>query len=153
MLVCYARELKQSFANYVEETVRIMVPHLKFYFHDTVRTAAAESLPYLIEAAKPRGPEYVMNMWKYIFPELIAAIENETERDVLSELMSSLESCIPLLGREFLSDQQLESIAKVLDDHLKEHFKRAQERIEKRKDEDYDEGLEETLVDEVNILL
>lgn len=150
MLVCYARELKQSFANYVQDTLRIMVPHLKFYFHDTVRTAAAESLPHLIAAAKGRGPEYVMDMWNYIFPELMTAIENESERDVLSDLMSSLESCIPLLGREFLSDKHLESIVKALDDHLKEHFKRAQERIEKRKDEDYDEGLEEVLVDEVS---
>ena len=153
MLVCYARELKQSFANYVEETVRIMVPHLKFYFHDGVRTAAAESLPFLIESAKAKGAEYVISMWKYIFPELIAAIENESERDVLSELMSSLETCITNLGREFLSDDQLEGIVKVLDEHLKEHFERAQQRLEKRKDEDYDEGVEEALVDEVSFVV
>ena len=36
MLVCYARELKQGFINYVEETVKIMVPMLKFYFHDDI---------------------------------------------------------------------------------------------------------------------
>lgn len=34
MLVCYARELKEGFAEYAEEVVRIMVPLLKFYFHD-----------------------------------------------------------------------------------------------------------------------
>lgn len=34
MLVCYARELKQGFAAYTEEVVKIMVSHLKFYFHD-----------------------------------------------------------------------------------------------------------------------
>ena len=30
MLVCYARELKDGFANYAEEVVRLMVPMLKF---------------------------------------------------------------------------------------------------------------------------
>jgi len=34
MLVCYARELKEGFAEYTEQVVKIMVSHLKFYFHD-----------------------------------------------------------------------------------------------------------------------
>jgi len=34
MLVCYARELKDGFAAYTEDVVKIMVSHLKFYFHD-----------------------------------------------------------------------------------------------------------------------
>ena len=34
MLMCYARELKEGFAAYTEEVVKIMVSHLKFYFHD-----------------------------------------------------------------------------------------------------------------------
>ena len=59
MLVCYARELKEAFANHTEEVVRLMVPMLKFYFHDGVRSAAAESLPYLLECAKIRGPQYL----------------------------------------------------------------------------------------------
>jgi len=55
MLVCYARELKEGFADYAEEVVRLMVPMLKFYFHDGVRTAAAASLPYLLDCAKIKG--------------------------------------------------------------------------------------------------
>ncbi len=90
MLVCYARELKEHFVDYAEQvppnikcficsslmvsllqTVRLMVPMLKFYFHDGVRTAAAESLPCLLECAKIRGPQYVQEMWAYICPELL----------------------------------------------------------------------------------
>lgn len=55
MLVCYARELKEGFADYAEEVVRLMVPMLKFYFHDGVRTAAAQSLPCLLECARIKG--------------------------------------------------------------------------------------------------
>lgn len=36
MLVCYARELKEGFATYAEEVVKLMVPMLKFYFHDNI---------------------------------------------------------------------------------------------------------------------
>jgi hypothetical protein len=34
MLVCYAKELKEGFVNYVEETTKLMVPLLRFYFHE-----------------------------------------------------------------------------------------------------------------------
>lgn len=101
MLVCYARELKHAFVNYVEETVKIMVPLLKFYFHDAVRTAAAESLPYLLECAKVRGNHYVNEMWNYIFPDLIKAVESEPEKEVLCELMTSLSSVCSQVAFQF----------------------------------------------------
>ena len=59
MLVCYARELKEAFSDYTEEVVKLMVPLLKFYFHDGVRSAAVESLPYLLDCARVKGPQYV----------------------------------------------------------------------------------------------
>lgn len=34
MLVCYARELKGAFASYVEPVTELMLPLLKFMFHD-----------------------------------------------------------------------------------------------------------------------
>lgn len=58
MLVCYARYLGEEFADYAEEVVKLMVPLLKFYFHERVRTAAAESLPYLLESVKAKGKNY-----------------------------------------------------------------------------------------------
>ena len=90
MLVCYARELKQGFANYVEETMKIMVPLLKFYFHDDVRMAAAESLPHLLESASQKGDVVRREMWNFFYPELLKAVESEPERDVLCEMITTL---------------------------------------------------------------
>lgn len=90
MLVCYARELKHAFVKYVEDVMKIMVPLLKFCFHDDIRVAAAESLPFLLDAAKVRGDEYMFQMWNYFSPELFKAVENEPEREVLAEMFSSL---------------------------------------------------------------
>ena len=64
VIVCYARELKEHFVEYTEETVKLMVPMLKFYFHDGVRSAAAESLPCLIECAQIRYDFYFKNLTK-----------------------------------------------------------------------------------------
>lgn len=55
MLVCYARELKHAFAEYVERTAEVLVPLLKFPFHDDVRLAAFEAMPFLLESARPKG--------------------------------------------------------------------------------------------------
>lgn len=61
MLACYARYLGDGFADYAEDVVKLMVPLLKFYFHEGVRTAAAESLPYLLESGKVKGVLKILN--------------------------------------------------------------------------------------------
>ncbi|CAG9576082.1 unnamed protein product [Danaus chrysippus] len=150
MLVCYARELKEAFAEYAEDVVKLMVPMLKFYFHDNVRTAAAESLPYLLECARIRGPQYIQGMWAYILPELLKAIESDPEQDVQVELLNSLAKCIELLGTGCLSDESMAEVLRILNKLLTEHFERATQRRQKRADEDYDEVVEEQLADEDN---
>ena len=87
MLVCYARELKEHFVEYAEQTVRLMVPMLKFYFHDGVRAAAAESLPYLLECAKIRGPQYVQEMWAHISPELLKVCAKANEKYIYGSVL------------------------------------------------------------------
>uniref|UniRef100_A0A6M2DRC2 Putative karyopherin importin beta 3 n=1 Tax=Xenopsylla cheopis TaxID=163159 RepID=A0A6M2DRC2_XENCH len=148
MLVCYARELKEGFADYAEEVVKLMVPMLKFYFHDGVRSAAAESLPCLLDCAKIKGPQYLQGMWLYICPELIKAIDTEPENEVTVELMHSLSKCIETLGEGCLSEEYMKDILTIINKMMNEHFERATERLEKRKDEDYDEVVEEQLCDE-----
>ena len=150
MLVCYARELKEHFADYTEQVVRLMVPMLKFYFHDGVRTAAAESLPFLLECAKIKGPQYLQEMWAFILPELLKAIEAEPENEVLAELLASLARCIELLGAGCLGEPGMEETIKLLDKTLEQHYVRQTERAGKRQggEEDYDEGVEEQLEDE-----
>jgi len=150
MLVCYARELKEHFADYTEQVVRLMVPMLKFYFHDGVRTAAAESMPFLLECARIKGQQYLQEMWAFILPELLKAVDAEPENDVLAELLASLAKCIELLGAGCLGDPGMEETVKILDKTMVEHFKRQEERQGKRQggEEDYDEGVEEQLEDE-----
>jgi len=150
MLVCYARELKEHFADYTEQVVRLMVPMLKFYFHDGVRTAAAESLPFLLECAKIKGPQYLQEMWAFILPELLKAVEAEPENDVLAELLASVARCVELLGAGCLGEPGMEETVKLLDKTLDQHYTRQEERAGKRQggEEDYDEGVEEQLEDE-----
>ncbi|CAF1188329.1 unnamed protein product [Rotaria sp. Silwood1] len=148
MLVCYARELKEGFVNYVEETTKLMVPLLRFYFHEGVRAAAAESLPLLLDCAKLRGDDYVRQMWQYMNKELFKAIEIEPDHEVLGELFLSLGKCIETLGVSCLTSDELKELTTILDSHFKKHFERSNERAEKRHDEDHDEEAEEEMLEE-----
>ncbi|CAG0896808.1 unnamed protein product [Darwinula stevensoni] len=150
MLVCYARELKEGFAPYAREVLNLMVPLLKFLFHEGVRSAAADSLPALLESAKlnPETQGQVVEMWTYTCPELLKAIENENEGEVLSDLLGSLAKCIEVLGSGCLNEEAMREIFRLLDKTLKEHFQKASERLQQRSDEDYDEVIEEQLREE-----
>lgn len=148
MLVCYARELKEGFADYAEEVLRLMLPLLKFYFHDGVRSAAAESLPYLLDCAKIKGPNYLEGMWLYICPELIKVINTEPEPDVQSELLNSLAKCIETLGPNCLNEEAMKQVLEIINKYVLEHFERADKRLAARNEEDYDDGVEEELAEQ-----
>ncbi|KAG7467002.1 hypothetical protein MATL_G00148650 [Megalops atlanticus] len=148
MLVCYAKELKEGFVEYTEQVVRLMVPLLKFYFHDGVRMAAAEAMPFLLECAQVRGPDYLTQMWHFMCDALIKAIGTEPDSDVLSEVMHSFAKCVELMGDGCLNREHFDELAGILKGKLEEHFKNQELRQVKRQDEDYDEQVEETLQDE-----
>nr|XP_021523588.1 importin-5 [Aotus nancymaae] len=152
MLVCYAKELKEGFVEYTELVVKLMVPLLKFYFHDDIlqlfNTNHQESMPLLLECARVRGPEYLTQMWHFMCDALIKAIGTEPDSDVLSEIMHSFAKCIEVMGDGCLNNEHFEELGGILKAKLEEHFKNQELRQVKRQDEDYDEQVEESLQDE-----
>lgn len=148
MLVCYAKELKEGFASYTEEVTKLMVPLFKFYFHDGVRSAAAEAMPHLLECAQIRGQAYVLEMWSYISNDLIKAIDSEPEQEVLAELMRAFSKCVEFMGERALNEEQMQSVIKILNKNLSEHFTKQEQRQQARRDEDYDDETEDILLDE-----
>ena len=148
MLVCYARELGDGFVDYVERVARIMVQHLKFYFHEGVRTAAAEALPCLLESAQTRGQEMATALWQFAAQPLLAAIDCEMELSVLAIQLGSLAECIEIMGRGSLTHEQLGTLSALLGKIVDEHIERQLDRQQQRNAEDYDEAVEENLQEE-----
>uniref|UniRef100_A0A8C2ER67 Importin 5 n=1 Tax=Cyprinus carpio TaxID=7962 RepID=A0A8C2ER67_CYPCA len=146
MLVCYAKELKEGFVEYTEQVVKLMVPLLKFYFHDDILHEI--TITFLDRCARVRGPEYLTQMWHFMCDALIKSIGTEPDSDVLSEIMHSFAKCIELMGDGCLNNEHFEELGGILKSKLEEHFKNQEVRQAKRQDEDYDEQVEETLQDE-----
>lgn len=72
------------------QVVDIMVPLLKFYFHEEVRRAAVQSLPQLLHAAQEAVEKgvpgataaFVSQMLEFMWGPLMAALQKEPDPDV-----------------------------------------------------------------------
>ena len=77
----------------LQQVIKVTVRYVYILWCDVctvlsgVRTAAAESLPFLLECARIRGPEYLTQMWQFVCPELLKAVDSEPELDVKAEHM------------------------------------------------------------------
>ena len=67
----------------------------------------------------------------------------------MSFFVCCFQQCIEFLGSGCLNNDQMQEVAKTLQEMFEQHFKRQTERQEQRKDEDYDDVVEENLQDEV----
>lgn len=90
-----------TFVPYVEEISKLMVDHLKFFFHEGVRSSAAETFPYLLACVKPQGGVTAMRLlWVDYWKALKEAIKSEVETEVTSEFINAVAECVEQLGPE-----------------------------------------------------
>ncbi|GMT32852.1 hypothetical protein PFISCL1PPCAC_24149 [Pristionchus fissidentatus] len=153
MIVCYARELKEAFVPYVEEISKLMIEHLKFFFHEGVRQSAAETFPYLLACVKTQGGVPAMrSLWVEYWKHLKDAIKQEVETEVTSEFINAVGECIEELGAEGLTEEELKEIGQMMGDEMSSYESRRVEREEAEADEDADpEEAREELDEEAEI--
>jgi hypothetical protein len=137
MLVCYARELKEMFAPYVEQVLPHVLKNLKFMFHEGVRESSAEVLPTFLECFKQQGVEVMYRLWTTYFPALEEALNSEHDLDVLAEQINSIAEAVTLLGTA-LSSEELTKISEIIKDQLTKFEERRNQREAKEVDEDAD---------------
>eukprot|EP01102_Stenamoeba_stenopodia_P001227 TRINITY_DN1105_c0_g1_i3.p1 TRINITY_DN1105_c0_g1~~TRINITY_DN1105_c0_g1_i3.p1 ORF type:complete len:762 (-),score=222.20 TRINITY_DN1105_c0_g1_i3:1190-3475(-) len=73
MLYVFVDELKEGFYQYVGEVAKILIPSLKFFYHDGVRSAAVSAMGPLLRCVQLHGrgdPSQVLALWGQIFPVL-----------------------------------------------------------------------------------
>jgi hypothetical protein len=128
--------------------VKLVVPLLKFYFHDGVRSSAAEILPHLFRCLEG-DPNAQILLWNHVKEALFVATEAEPETDVKSDQLFAIASAVELLPHEVLDPETVKKITTLVGKVFMEHFERSAERAETRKDEDYDEVVEQQLWDEM----
>lgn len=146
MLCCYADELKEGFFPWIDQVAPILVPLLKFYFHEEVRRAAVSAMPELLRSAKlavekglsqGRNESYIKQLSDYILPALVEALHKEPETEICASMLDSLNECIEISG-PLLDEKQVRSIVDEIKHVLTASSSRKREREERSKAEDFD---------------
>ncbi|CAI5473246.1 unnamed protein product [Closterium sp. Yama58-4] len=162
MLCCYADELKEGFFPWIDQVAQLMVPLLKFYFHEEVRKAAAQSIPELLldgKLAVEKGvapavtataegeKRYLKQMVDFLVPPLVEVLTKEPEVEMIVVMLESLQECIQLGGAE-LSAEQVAQVVAQLKAVVEGSRGRRKERLERTQTEDFDEEESELLQEE-----
>ncbi|XP_076939883.1 uncharacterized protein LOC143608843 [Bidens hawaiensis] len=156
MLCCYADELKEGFFPWIDQVAPLLVPLLKFYFHEEVRKAAVSAMPELLRSAKlavekgqsqGRNESYVKQLSDYIIPSLVEALQKEPETEICSNMLDAIKECVQICG-PLLDGNQVRSIVEELKQVMTASAARRNERAERVKAEDFDAEEGEMLKEE-----
>ncbi|ORY01320.1 ARM repeat-containing protein [Basidiobolus meristosporus CBS 931.73] len=150
MFICYSRELGAGFSPYTEKVLEIVLPLLRFYFHDGVRQAAAATIPQLLNCAKLAQPnsEYVAKMWQLVSQKITEAILNESDPGYLIQLFIAYYESLETLGNNCMDVSQMEVFTKATVSQLEEYKNRLEAREQSKHGEDYDPEDEEIILEE-----
>ncbi|KAJ0957796.1 putative TOG domain, importin beta family [Helianthus annuus] len=156
MLCCYADELKEGFYPWIDQVAPILVPLLKFYFHEEVRKAAVSAMPELMCSAKlalekglaqGRDGSYLKQLSDYIVPSLVEALHKEPDTEICANMLNALNECLQISG-PLLDENQVRSIVDELKHVIIASSSRKKERAERTNAEDFDAEEGELLKEE-----
>lgn len=147
MMTAYAQALGGSFQPYIEPVLEVVLPLLKFYFHDGVREAAAVLLPLLVSCAKQANaaPEYMKQLWGVIAVKLLEVMSSEVEKHFLQTAFSSFADCIEIVDKDALTAEQMQIFTKGTAEQIDDFYQNLKQRAEKRSAADYDPEDEEAM--------
>eukprot|EP01025_Chloroclados_australasicus_P010561 TRINITY_DN1432_c0_g2_i1.p1 TRINITY_DN1432_c0_g2~~TRINITY_DN1432_c0_g2_i1.p1 ORF type:complete len:1108 (-),score=185.74 TRINITY_DN1432_c0_g2_i1:305-3628(-) len=156
MLCCYASELQEGFFPYVQQVLEIMVPCLKFFFHEEVRKACVQNMPELLKCSikamemGQTNADFVKQVVQFMWEPLLEALSKELEQDIEELILDAIEEIISSAGKQFITLAQMQSCFKGLKQVLEQSQGRRQDTVERTQEagEELDEEDVEALKDE-----
>jgi hypothetical protein len=153
MLCCYAQELKGAFFPYVPSVLdELILPGLKFYFHDGVRSASAKCLPHLVESAKEANPNDLSvanNIFRTVIDTLLGKIGDEGSPEISSAFFESFYETVEIAGNNCLTVPDMNTFIEVTASQLRDYGNRKTQRDEQvasgDRDIEEDEDLQEAI--------
>eukprot|EP00179_Madagascaria_erythrocladioides_P010064 CAMPEP_0198324830 /NCGR_PEP_ID=MMETSP1450-20131203/12744_1 /TAXON_ID=753684 ORGANISM="Madagascaria erythrocladiodes, Strain CCMP3234" /NCGR_SAMPLE_ID=MMETSP1450 /ASSEMBLY_ACC=CAM_ASM_001115 /LENGTH=668 /DNA_ID=CAMNT_0044028663 /DNA_START=1 /DNA_END=2007 /DNA_ORIENTATION=- len=142
MIACFVSELKGGFIQYVEPVAQLMVPLLKFFYHEEVRTAAAGCLPDLVRAVKAQGPQMesqTKQLVDFMLPKLIEAARGEPDIEVAVVMLESMADVVDLLSPGMLVPATLSVLVDMVLEMVTDREMRTQERNQEAMENGWDE--------------
>lgn len=150
MIYQYAAELKEGFFPYVEKVATVLIPLVKFYFHDGVRRAAVSAMSALLESVKRhleltgQSNQPLVALFGLILTNLNEAIQQEIDVELIALMFEILGECIDVCGN-LMTEAQIRSVFEAIKAEIGEREERMKGRLEEKQSEDFDEEEAEKL--------
>ncbi|KAI0077247.1 ARM repeat-containing protein [Panus rudis PR-1116 ss-1] len=106
-LVIYCSTLGPRFAPYLSQSLELVLPSLKFYFHDGVREASAMLIPMLLACGKNSGT-LTHQMVTASFSQLVNCIGVETDASFLASLYKCFADSLRVIGGPSALPQEIQ---------------------------------------------
>ncbi|KAI0782934.1 ARM repeat-containing protein [Abortiporus biennis] len=103
-LVIYCSTLGARFAPYLSQSLELVLPSLKFYFHEGVREACALLIPMLLSCGKNSGT-LTPQMVTASFSQLVHCIGSESDASFLASLYKCFSDSLRVVGVSSLSQE------------------------------------------------
>ncbi|KZT18501.1 ARM repeat-containing protein [Neolentinus lepideus HHB14362 ss-1] len=96
-LVIYCSTLQAKFAPYLPQSLELVLPSLRFYFHDGVREASALLVPMLLSCGKHSGT-LTHQMVNASFTQVASCMASENDASFLASLYRSFTDSLRVIG-------------------------------------------------------
>ena len=135
-LARFVEHLQEHFYPYIEKTATIMLPLLKFYYHEDVRLAAAFAMPEFVKCclkhAEANGVDLGISkqLTQVVYTNLVQCIPDEPQLEVQMAMLEALQETVEA-GAKVLEPAQanafLESVPKIWEEIQAQHTERQQQ--------------------------
>jgi hypothetical protein len=145
----YATELKAGFFEYVVPVTEMMIPMMKFFYHEDIRLAAVSIMPALLTSVKEyyiahgQQPDFISKhlvaQFQQMFPSFIEAAKEEDDTEILHEGLEAVSQCIEIISVPSLTPEQMQQYCQLFNEIIMGIVQRRHESESKKNDENYDE--------------
>ncbi|KAJ2722638.1 importin subunit beta-3 [Coemansia sp. Benny D115] len=145
----YASDLGAGFLPYAAQTLEIIVPLFKFYYHEGVRAAAAATVPHILKSVREAGDMAALRQaWTAICDKYIAIMDHEDDDMFVTALYGSFAESVATVGEQCMTPAQQQAFTEACIAQMTKYFKRLKEREAARAADELDEDDEEQLIEE-----
>lgn len=138
LITIYAQILEASFESYVLDiATKIAFPGLAFFFHDPVRVSSAKLIPPLLNSYKKahgeQHPQF-QHLWVQTAEKVIEVLSAEPAIDTLAEMYQCFYECVEIVGKNGLSQKQMDAFIQSTKSALEEYLERVKGRLEDKQE-------------------
>lgn len=164
LITIYAQILEANFEPFVLDiATKIAFPGLAFFFHDPVRVSSAKLLPQLLNSyKKAHGEQHPQfhHLWSQSAEKVIEVLTAEPAIDTLAEMYQCFYECVEVVGKNCLSQQQMDAFVQSTKSALSDYQERVKGRLEDRQeaatagaeDDDDSESVQYAIEDDESLL-